>query len=97
MLLKFFKGFRGLIETAEAASEVTLKSRKPVPRPQWNRRIRIRGLIETAEATIPNEYLEFLGEFEGICETALVRQSGPLGALIDEKQRSKISWHCPFR
>jgi hypothetical protein len=52
------------------------------------RRIRFRGLIETAEAasavslrplkqTFFNDYLEFLGDFEAICETALVRESGP--------------------
>jgi hypothetical protein len=52
MLLKFFKGFCGLIETAST------------------------GLIETVEA---NHFkcLEFLGEIEAICETALARESGP--------------------
>jgi hypothetical protein len=48
--------FYGLIETAESASALSLKLRKP---------------------TISNKYLRFLSEFEAICETALVCESGP--------------------
>jgi hypothetical protein len=48
--------FRGVIETAEAASTVTLRRRKP---------------------TISNDFLEFLGEFEAIFETDLALESGP--------------------
>jgi hypothetical protein len=41
---------------------------------------------------ISNGYLEFLGDFEAVCETALGRESGPYGVLIDENIRgSKIS------
>jgi hypothetical protein len=54
-MLTFLKGFRGLIETVEALSAVSLKPRKP---------------------TISSEYLEFLGKFEDICETALACESG---------------------
>jgi hypothetical protein len=32
-----------------------------------------------------NDYLNFLGENEAICKTALGRESGPLGELFDEK------------
>jgi hypothetical protein len=36
--------------------------------------------------------LDFLGEYEAICETALARESRPYGGLFDEKTRgSKIS------
>jgi hypothetical protein len=59
-----------------------------LPRSHLNRQIRFRGLIETAESvsavslkprkqTISNEYLEFLGELEAICETAFARESEP--------------------
>jgi hypothetical protein len=34
--------------------------------------------------TISNDDLEFLGDFEAICKTALTRKSGP---LIDEKTK----------
>jgi hypothetical protein len=38
-----------------------------------------------------NDYLDFLGEYEAIFETALV-ESGPWGGLFKEKKRgSKIS------
>jgi hypothetical protein len=53
MLLKFFKGFRGLYQTAEAASAVSTGPRKPY---------------------ISNNYLDFLGEFEAIFETALAHE-----------------------
>jgi hypothetical protein len=38
-----------------------------------------------------NDYLEFLGDFEAICETALVSESGPQGVLIDEKTEGRKS------
>jgi hypothetical protein len=42
--------------------------------------------------------VDFLGEYEAICKTALGRESGPEGGLIDEKNRgSKISCYCPFK
>jgi hypothetical protein len=42
--------------------------------------------------------IDFLGEYESICETALGRESGPQVGLIDEKNRgSKISCNCPFK
>jgi hypothetical protein len=34
-----------------------------------------------------NDYLDFLGEYKAICETALARESGPLGGLFDEKPK----------
>jgi hypothetical protein len=41
--------------------------------------IGFRGLIETAETdpNFANDYLNFLGENEAICKTALGRESGP--------------------
>jgi hypothetical protein len=56
MLLKFFKGFRGLYQSAEAASAVYIRPQKPY---------------------ISNNYLDFLGEFEAIFETASAHESGP--------------------
>jgi hypothetical protein len=32
------------------------------------------------------DYLEYLDEFEAICETALARESWPYGGLFDEKK-----------
>jgi hypothetical protein len=110
MLLKFFKGFRSLIETAKAASTVSLKPPKPLPRSHWNRGIRFRGLSETAKAAsaisliplkpkISNNYLKFLGDFEAICKTTLAPESGPYrgDCLMKKNRGSKISWHCPFK
>jgi hypothetical protein len=76
MLLKFFKGFHGLIETT-----------KPLSRSHWNRGIGFCGLIETMEEasvvslrplkpTITNDYLEFLSDFEAMCESTLAHESG---------------------
>jgi hypothetical protein len=63
-----------------------------------NKKVGFRGLVDTAEANFGEFRIEFLGEFEAICQTALACESGPLGGLIDEKnQGSKISWHCPFK
>jgi hypothetical protein len=44
----------------------------------WNssKKVDCRVLIETAEADFGNFLIEFLCEFEGICETALARESG---------------------
>jgi hypothetical protein len=40
---------------------------------------------------------EYLREFSKKFETALLVNSGAWGKLIHEKkQKSKISWHCPF-
>jgi hypothetical protein len=45
-----------------------------------------------------NDYLNFLGEYEAICEKVLARESGPMrDCFMKKKNRgSKISWHCPF-
>jgi hypothetical protein len=67
-----------------------------IPRSHWNHRKRSRGLIETAGSDTavswrprnPNftkDYLDFINEYEAICETALARESGPYGGLFDEK------------
>ena len=41
---------------------------------------------------------EYLREFSKKFETALMVYSGAWGKLIHEKnQKSKISWHCPFK
>jgi hypothetical protein len=53
------------------------------------------GLYQSVEAAsavymrprkpyISNNYLDFLGEFEAIFETALAHESGPYGGLFDE-------------
>jgi hypothetical protein len=34
-----------------------------------------------------NDYLDFLGEYEAICEPALARESGPKGYYFMEKPR----------
>jgi hypothetical protein len=81
-------GFRGLIETAGLVSAVSLRPRDWFPRSHWDRRIGFRGLIETAgfdsavslrprDPNFANDYLDFLGENEAICKTALGRESGP--------------------
>jgi hypothetical protein len=41
--------------------------------------------------------LDFLGEYEALCEMALARQLGPLVGLFDEKTESKISSHSSFK
>jgi hypothetical protein len=48
--VNFAKSFRGLIETVEAASVVSYKPRKWLPRSHRDRRIGFRGLIDTAES-----------------------------------------------
>jgi hypothetical protein len=66
-----------------------MRPRDWFPRSHWNRGIRFRSLIETAETDSavslrprdPNfatDYLDFLGENKAICKTA-------------------FSWHCPFK
>jgi hypothetical protein len=52
---------RFLIETAESLSEMFIS----------------RDLIESAEndTKLCNDYLDYLSEYEAICETALVRES----------------------
>jgi hypothetical protein len=56
-----------------------------------------RGLIETGgsdsavwlrprDPNFANDYLDFIGENEAICKTALGRESGPWGGLFDEKK-----------
>jgi hypothetical protein len=55
------KGFGGLDQTAEAASAVYIRPRKPY---------------------ISNNYLDFLGDFEAIFETALAHESGPFWGIV---------------
>jgi ribosomal protein S26 len=72
--------------------------RSRLPWSHWNRGIRFRGLIETAEVAsavslrplkpaISNNYLEFLGDFK------------PHAKRLDwwKNRESKISWHCHFK
>ncbi len=41
---------------------------------------------------------EYLREFSKKFETTLLVYSGAWGKMIHEKnQKSKISWHCPFK
>jgi hypothetical protein len=48
---------------------------------------------------ILKDYLEFLSEFEAICETALARESRNYEGLIDEKKTEGQKFHytVPFR
>jgi hypothetical protein len=64
--VEVFKGFRGLIETAESAFAVSLK-----------RGIGFHGHIKTCKPITSKNFLEFLGEFDAIFKTALARESGP--------------------
>jgi hypothetical protein len=41
------------------------------------KKVGFRGLIDTAEADFGDFRIEFLDEFEAICETALACKSGP--------------------
>jgi hypothetical protein len=77
--------FHGLIEAGKAGSTVSLKPQKWLPRPL------------PLKQTISNNYLEFLSDFEAICETALAHESGPQGVDWWKNWGSKISWHCPFK
>jgi hypothetical protein len=43
----------------------------------YSKKVGFRGLIDTAEADFDDFQIEFLGEFEAICETALACESGP--------------------
>jgi hypothetical protein len=58
----------------------------------WNSSIWVgfRGLIDTAEADFDYFQIEFLGEFEAICEKASLWIRG-LGGLIDEKTEARKS------
>jgi hypothetical protein len=58
-----------------AGSHIKILSR--FPRSHWDRRIGFRGLSETAESDFGNFRIDFLGEYEAICKTALGRESGP--------------------
>jgi hypothetical protein len=73
-----------------------LKPPKPLTRSHSYSGICFRCLIETSQAAslvslISSDYLEFLGDFEDICKTALARESGPYGGLIDEKTECRKS------
>jgi hypothetical protein len=63
---------RGLYETAEPDPSVSLDHRKPIPRSDWNNWKQSYGLIETVESwnlNFSNDNLEYLGEYEAICES----------------------------
>jgi hypothetical protein len=88
----------------------SLKPRKPLPNSIWNCWICFCGLIETAEAastvllrplkqSMSNKYLEFLCDFEAICEMVLAVNQNTLGWVHWWKKNwgSKISWHCQFK
>jgi hypothetical protein len=57
-----------------------------------------RGVIDTGGSNFGDFWIDFLGEYEAICETASARESGRLGGIVWWKNRgSKISWHCSFK
>jgi hypothetical protein len=35
---------------------------------------------------LANDYLEYIGEYQTICKTALARESGAWGDVLDEKK-----------
>jgi hypothetical protein len=79
-----------------------------IPRSPCSRQIRFYGLIKTAESASmvslnrrSRPFLTNISNFSAnpkpYAETALARESGPQGGLIDDKNwGSKISWHCTF-
>jgi hypothetical protein len=80
----FREGFRGVIKD----SAVSIRLWKQLPRSISDHGSGFGGLYQTAEAAfsvsiisqkpyISNNYLNFLGEFEAIFETALAHESGP--------------------
>jgi hypothetical protein len=73
--------FRGLIDTAESASAVSLRPLNLLPRFHWDRQIRFRGLIEIVEAKliirsfvlvlwIPRSNWNHRSRFRGLIATA---------------------------
>jgi hypothetical protein len=60
-------GSHCLIDTLGSDPEVLLTPRDPNLQSHWDRGIQ----------TLQNDYLNFLGEYEAICETALAHESGP--------------------
>jgi hypothetical protein len=47
--------------------------------------------VTPRNSNFSNDYLDFLGEYEAICETALARESGAYGGLFDEETRGRKS------
>jgi hypothetical protein len=98
MLLKFVKGFCGLIDTAEAASAVSLKPRNPLPWSHWNRGRGFRGLIETAEADNFKRLSWISWQFWRHIWNGFSPWIRALRGIVWWKNRgSKILWHCPFK
>jgi hypothetical protein len=90
--------FRGLIETAKAASAVSLKPRNPLPRSHWNCRSDFRGLIETAEADIFKRLSRISRWFRSHMRNGFNPWIRELGGVDWWKNwGSKIWWHCPFK
>jgi hypothetical protein len=57
---------------------------------------RFSGVNDTAEivsavSMTPLNIIDFLGEYEAICETGLGRESGPNGGLFDKKTEGRKS------
>jgi hypothetical protein len=76
--------FSGVIDPAEIVSAVSVTPWTAFQRCKWHR--------------WNSNIINFLGEYEAICKTALGRESGPQVGLIDEKNRgSKISCNCSFK
>jgi hypothetical protein len=105
--------FSGVIDTAEIVSVVSMKPRK-FEYNRFSRRNSAKNSVFNVPKkffTLPTPWyqrykwhrwnsniIDFLGEYEAICETALGRESGPKGGLFDEKNRgSKIACYCPFK
>jgi hypothetical protein len=47
--------------------------------------------LRPRDPNFANDYLDFLGENEAICKTALGCESGPYGGLFDEKTEGRKS------
>jgi hypothetical protein len=90
---RFCEWSRGIIDTAGFEPAVSLTLRDLIPQCNWHRGIESCGVNDTAESdplmdtvgsdpavsltSFSNDYLNFLGEYEPICETALASESWP--------------------
>jgi hypothetical protein len=45
--------------------------------------------LKLQKPSFANDYLDLLGEYDAICETALACESGPLKGLFDKKKGQK--------
>jgi hypothetical protein len=87
----FQRCFRGVNDTAETSMRIRSKvSAVSLTPRKW--------FQQCHRHRLNSNNVDYFGEYEAICKTILAFESGPLVGLIGEKkQRSKISWHGPFK